>query len=130
MKKLIMSMMLFGAGLFFLASCESQSRVDELKDFVEKVKSEGSEYTEKQWEAANEEFSELLEKLESYEDLSAEELKEMARLQGEYAATAFKNQSKDALEKAGAILDGFMEGLTGNDSEGNDSENKEKDNKE
>ena len=62
---------LFGLSLLLLNSCGKQDRVEELKDFVEKVQKEGSSYTEKKWEEVNEEFSELLQKLNSYEDLSA-----------------------------------------------------------
>ena len=100
-----------------LSSCESKSRVEELKDFVEKVQKEGSSYTEKQWKEANEEFSKLLDKLNEYEDMTPEEIQEIAKLQGEYAAKAFKEQAGKAMEKAGAALDGFMQGLTGGDEE-------------
>ena len=100
-----------------LSSCESKSRVEELKYFVEKVQKEGSSYTEKQWKEANEEFSKLLDKLNEYEDMTPEEIQEIAKLQGEYAAKAFKEQAGKAMEKAGAALDGFMQGLTGGDEE-------------
>ena len=64
--------------------------MDELKDFVEQICEEGGTYTEEQWEKVNNKFSELLEKLESYDDLTPEELNEIAWLQGKYAAEAFK----------------------------------------
>ena len=32
-------------------------------------------------------------------------------------ANAFKNQAGEALEKAGAVIDGFLEGLSGDDKE-------------
>ena len=56
-------------------------------------------------------FTELLEKAENCKDLTQEDLYEIARLQGEYAAAAFKSQGKGAMEKAGAIMNGFMDGL-------------------
>ena len=96
--------------------------MEELKDFVEKVQKEGSSYTEKKWEEVNEEFTELLQKLNSYEDLSAEELRGIAELQGQYAATVFKEHAGKAMEKAGAVLDGFVEGLTGDDENGEQAE--------
>lgn len=117
MKKLLMAALLGGASLLCLSSCESKSRVEELKDFVEKVQKEGSSYTEKQWKEANEEFSKLLDKLNEYEDMTPEEIQEISKLQGEYAAKAFKEQAGKAMEKAGAALDGFMQGLTGGDEE-------------
>ena len=120
MKKLFMAALLGGASLLCLGSCESKSRVDELKEFVEKVEKEGSSYTEEQWEEVNEEFSKMLDKLNEYEDMTPEELQEVAKLQGEFAAKAFKEQAGKAMEKAGAMLDGFMQGLTGDTGEEED----------
>ena len=120
MKKLFMAALLGGASLLCLGSCESKSRVDELKEFVEKVEKEGSSYTEKQWEEVNEEYSKMLDKLNEYEDMTPEELQEVAKLQGEFAAKAFKEQAGKAMEKAGAMLDGFMQGLTGDTEEEED----------
>lgn len=120
MKKLFMAALLGGASLLCLGSCESKSRVDELKEFVEKVEKEGSSYTEEQWEEVNEEFSKMLDKLNEYEDMTPEELQEVAKLQGEFAAKAFKEQAGKAMEKAGAVLDGFMQGLTGDTEEEED----------
>lgn len=125
MKKLFMAALLGGASLLCLGSCESKSRVDELKEFVEKVEKEGSSYTEEQWEEVNEEFSKMLDKLNEYEDMTPEELQEVAKLQGEFAAKAFKEQAGKAMEKAGAMLDGFMQGLTGDtEKEEDDSTDK------
>jgi len=120
MKKMFMAALLGGASLLCLGSCESKSRVDELKEFVEKVEKEGSSYTEEQWEEVNEEFSKMLDKLNEYEDMTPEELQEVAKLQGEFAAKAFKEQAGKAMEKAGAMLDGFMQGLTGDTEEEED----------
>lgn len=120
MKKLFMAALLGGASLLCLGSCESKSRVDELKEFVEKVEKEGSSYTEEQWEEVNEEFRKMLDKLNEYEDMTPEELQEVAKLQGEFAAKAFKEQAGKAMEKAGAMLDGFMQGLTGDTEEEED----------
>ena len=113
MKKLFMAALLGGASLLCLGSCESKSRVDELKEFVEKVEKEGSSYTEEQWEEVNEEFSKMLDKLNEYEDMTPEELQEVAKLQGEFAAKAFKEQAGKAMDKAGAMLHGFMPCWTG-----------------
>ena len=118
-----MAAMLLAAGLFFLSSCESKGPVAELKAFVEKVQEEGGTYTEQQWAEANEEFSQLLEKVNEAQDMTAEELQEVARLQGEFAAKAFKEQAGEALEKAGALLDGFLGGLS--DDEDTDNQPQE-----
>lgn len=98
-----------------IGACQSKSsRINDLKDFVEEIQKESEDYTNEQWEKANERFSQLLDKLNSYDDLSQEELEEMARLQGQYAATVFKHSGKaimEQMEKAGAVLDGFFEGM-------------------
>ena len=112
MKRQIVSLMFAAMGVGLLGACgSSESRISDLKDFVEEVSKDGEKYSEEQWEKANKKFSELLEKVESYDDLSTEELTEVAKLQGVYAAQAFKSQGKGAMEKAGAIMNGFMDGL-------------------
>ena len=126
MKKLAISLCL-AAGLTLtaggiLTACSGNSRIDDFKELVEQVKEDGSTYTKEQWKKANAKFTELLDKINSYEDLTDEELREVGRLQGEYAAVAFKANMQEAakgLEKAGVMLDGFFEGLTGD--EDNDS---------
>ena len=106
-----------------LVSAHKRSTLlEELKVLIKQIEEEGSSYTDKKWEEVNEEFSELLQKLNSYEDLSAEELREIAELQGQYAATVFKEHAGKAMEKAGAVLDGFVEGLTGDDENGEQAE--------
>ena len=113
MKKYILP--LLAAGILSLSACQSKSsRIDDLKDFVEEIQKDGEDYTQEQWEKANKKFSQLLDKINSYEDLSEDELKEVAKLQGQYAATVFKNSEKaimEQMEKAGAVLDGFFEGI-------------------
>lgn len=114
MKKYIL-LALLTAGIFYLTSCQSKSsRIDDLKEFVEDIQKDSKDYTQEQWEKANEKFGQLLEKINSYDDLSEEELKEVAKLQGQYAATVFKNSGKaimEQMEKAGIALDGFLEGI-------------------
>ena len=98
-----------------IGACQSKSsRIDDLKDFVEEIQKDGKDYSQEQWEKANKKFSQLLDKINSYEYLSEDELKEVAKLQGQYAATVFKNSGKaimEQMEKAGAALDGFLEGV-------------------
>ena len=99
MKKYIL-FPLFAVAIMCFSSCHSQKgRMDDLKDFVEKIQEEGKDYTLDQWEEANERFQKLLDKINSYEDLTKEELEEMAKLQGQYAATVFKNSGKSIMEQ-------------------------------
>ena len=127
MKKYILP--LLAAGILSLSACQSKSsRIDDLKDFVEEIQKDGEDYTQEQWEKANKKFSQLLDKINSYEDLSEDELKEVSKLQGQYASTVFKNSGKaimEQMEKAGAVLDGFLEGV----DQGLDDNNEEDENK-
>ena len=114
MKKYIL-FPLFAVAIMCFPPCHSQKgRMDDLKDFVEKIQEEGKDYTLDQWKEANERFQKLLDKINSYEDLTKEELEEMAKLQGQYAATVFKNSGKSIMEqmqKAGVALDSLEEGF-------------------
>lgn len=127
MKKYLL-LALFAIGIMGFQSCQSkQGRIDDLKDFVEEIQKDSEDYTQEQWEKANEEFSQLLDKINSYEDLSEDELKEVAKLQGQYAATVFKNSGKaimEQMEKAGAVLDGFFEGIDQGLDNNEEDENK------
>lgn len=129
MRKQIVALMLLAVSAVFFEACKEKSRVNELKDFVEEVKEKGGTYTEEQWEKANKKFSEILEKLGKYDDLNTEELKEMGRLQGEYAANVFKAQREkvmEEMEKAGAVINGFFDASGGIDNK-NDNQNKKED---
>ena len=123
MKKLIVGLMV-GLGILLLDACQSKtSRIEDLRNFVEQLSEDCEDYTAEQWEKANDEFSQLLDKINSYDDLTKEELEEVARLQGQYAATVFKNSGKavmEEIEKAGVALDGFLNGL----NEGLENEDK------
>ena len=123
MKKLIVGLMV-GLGILLLDACQSKtSRIDDLRNFVEQLSEDCEDYTAEQWEKANDEFSQLLDKINSYDDLTKEELEEVVRLQGQYAATVFKNSGKavmEEMEKAGVALDGFLNGL----NEGLENEDK------
>ena len=82
MKKYIL-FPLFAVAVMCFSSCHSQKgRMDDLKDFVEKIQEEGKDYTLDQWKEANERFQKLLDKINSYEDLTKEELEEMAKCKG------------------------------------------------
>lgn len=115
MKKYILPVLLVLSMMGFQSCQSNQSRIDDLKDLVEDIQDNGKDYSAKQWEEASAKFDKLLEKINSYDDLSQEELEEVAKLQGQYAATVFKNSGKaimEQMEKAGAAIDGFIEGIS------------------
>ncbi len=116
-----MTLMLLAASMILAGACKDKSRISELKDFVEKTCKEGQAYTDEQWEKANDKFYELLEKTSGYEDITSEELHEIAVLQGRYAAAAFSlrsQKSMDELYREGDVMGILMEDpdATGDDS--------------
>lgn len=115
MKKYILPAFLALSMMSFQSCQSNQSRIDDLKDLVEEIQDNGKDYSAEQWEEASAKFDKLLEKINSYDDLSQEELEEVAKLQGQYAATVFKNSGKaimEEMEKAGSALGGFVEGFS------------------
>ncbi len=118
MKKLLFMLLL---ALVTLTACQpsAASYIDDLKEFVEKVAEEGSEYTAEQWEEVSKEFDELIKKAEELEDLTDEQKKEIMKLQGKFSGTVMKKgfdtlmkDLGEEMEKAGEALEGFLEGLS------------------
>lgn len=105
----------FAAFSLGCVSCQSKSdRIEDLREFVEDLSNESEEFTDEQIEKISEEFSEMSEKLDEYEDLTPEEVKEIAKIKGKYASTMIKKSGssiKKNMDKAGKALEGFMEGL-------------------
>ena len=108
-------------GFFMLSSCQptAEGYINELRDLVEKIAEEGSEYSEEQWEKISQEFDELKEKAEELEGLTEEQKKEIAKLQGKFSGAmmrgGFDKLMKDAgkeLEKAGEAIKGFLDGMS------------------
>lgn len=121
MKKLLFVLLI---GCFVLTSCQptAEGYISDLKDLVEKVAEEGSEYSEEQLEKISQEFDELVKKAEELEELTDEQKKEIIKLQGKFSGAVMKGGFdkliKDAgkeLEKAGEAIKGFMEGVTEED---------------
>lgn len=109
---------------FALTACQpsAASYIEDMKDFVEKVAEEGSEYTSEQWEEVSREFDELVQRAQELDGLTDEQKKEIMKLQGKFSGTVMKkgfdSLMKDAgkeLEKAGEAIEGFLEGLSEED---------------
>ncbi|MBE6284332.1 MAG: hypothetical protein E7098_08320 [Mediterranea massiliensis] len=124
MKKLFFTLLI---AAFALTACKpsAEKYIDDLKDLVERIAEEGSEYTSEQWEEVSQEFEALIEKVQQLEGLTDEQKQEIMKLQGKFSGTmmkkGFDSLMKDAdkimkdagseLEKAGKAIEGFLEGL-------------------
>ncbi len=109
MKKVVLMLL----ALIALSACQTKdSYVKDFSDFVDKVKVEAADYTEKDWEKADQKFSRL--STETYakfeEELSTEEKAQIVKLQAVYAGVKMKAGVKDAAKKVDKLLDGLKGG--------------------
>ena len=92
------------AMMVMMTACQ-QSKEDyikEFKSFVEEVSEECADYTEADWEDVSKEFEALVKQAKQYEDLTAEEMMEIAAIQTKYAGI----QAKKGFNK---VIDGVKD---------------------
>ena len=108
--------------LCFLAACDKkQYAIDNLSEFVEKVKKEAPEYTSKDWEEADREYDEIIAEIEKY-DYSTKETERIAELKGKYDGIKFKDTVEDAVDGVDKVFHevkgrakGVINGILGNE---------------
>lgn len=96
------------AMVVMMTACQ-QSKEDYIKEFenfVEEVSEECADYTEAQWKEVAEEFELLVKKAEKFQDMTAEDKLELAKLQAKYAGI----QAKKGIDK---VIDGVKDFLGG-----------------
>ena len=107
--------------LVFTACDRKQHAIDNLSDFVEKVKKNAPEYTTADWEEVDKEYDEIIAEIEKY-DYSSKETERIAELKGKYVGIKTKDSAKDLIDSVdktlhevkGAIK-GFKDGILGNE---------------
>jgi len=83
--------------LFVLTACDKKQRaIDNLSDFVEKVRKNAPDYTDKDWEEVDKEYDEIMTEIEKYE-YSEKEAERIGELQGRLDAIKVKNGGKDVI---------------------------------
>ena len=105
-----------------LTACDKkQHAIDNLSDFVEKVKKEAPEYTSKDWEEVDKEYDEIIAEIEKY-DYSSEETKRIAELKGKYIGIKTKDDVRDlfnsvdkTLQEIKGTVKGIKDGILGNE---------------
>lgn len=117
MKKTIRMALVASLTILSLSACQPTAKdcIEDLQDLVEEVKENGKDYTEEQWADVQERYDKLVEKAEQIKEMTPEETRELAKVQGAYAAEIVKDGAdnlRKGMEKAGKALEGFMEGLT------------------
>lgn len=114
MRKYFYIIAIFALSLGMMSCQKNSDRIEELREFVEEFGEDSKKYTEDQLEKIDDKYSAMLEKLEDMDDLTPEEVKEIARIKGKYAAAVLKKSGESIMEKmdtAGKAIEGFLEGL-------------------
>ena len=96
--------MVLMAMVVMMTACQQskQDYIKEFENFVEEVYEECEDYTEEQWKEVAEEFELLVKKAEKFQDLTAEDKLELAKVQAKYAGI----QAKKGIDK---VIDGVKD---------------------
>lgn len=125
MKKIIFSLSLLVIAL--LTSCDKkQSAIDDLENFSQELKENSSDYSNQDWEEANEQYQLLVEQIDQYE-YTDEELKEIGKLKARCLKQMTKGamkQFQDGIHSITKQMEGAIEEF-GIDSEDDDSDDSE-----
>ncbi len=102
--------------ILVLVSCDKkQGAIDHLAEFTEKLKTENTNYTSQDWDAAATEFESIQKELQQYK-YTDEELKEIGRLEGVCYGYFTKAEMKAFGEKIRGLskeLEGGIKGFVG-----------------
>ena len=112
MKKLTYILLLALAATFTACQQTRTGVIADINHLIETVEEDGAEYTEKQWEKANQKFEDLCNEADELTDWSAEETAELAKAKAKYLGVQLKKNSEKAAKSAGKALEGLMEGLS------------------
>lgn len=129
MKKILfLSFMAFICTLVFTACDKKQHAIDNLSSFVEEVKKNAPEYTDKDWEEADKKYDEIIAEIEKY-DYSSQETERIAELKGKYVGIKTKDSAKDLIDSVEKTLHevkgsikGFKDGILGNKMQPHENE--------
>lgn len=114
MKIILIVLAAFVCSISFQASAATKNIVADFKTLVEKVEKNGSEFTEKQWNRANDDFSSLVEKFKkNKEKFTNEERSQIHDYIGRYKAAVmncdFESIKNGAVEVYNTVADAASE---------------------
>ena len=109
-----------------LSACSTRiGPVNDLASLAEKVKNDSPRFTEEDWASVINDLDAIEKRMESYKsEYSAEELQEIGRLKGiilaqltKYSVKSFKSQIEKAINESEGLVEGFLNGLSSEQSE-------------
>jgi len=114
--------------IVFTACDKKQHALDNLSSFVEEVKKNAPEYTNKDWEEADKKYDEIIAEIDKY-DYSSQETERIAELKGKYVGIKTKDSAKDLIDSVEKTLHevkgsikGFKDGILGNKMQPHENE--------
>ena len=105
----------------FMSSCQTQTKeekvISKMKALAERVESNNDTYSDAEWDKVTNEFDALQKEAKEC-DFSADQLKDLAKVEAELTATIAKQGAKrigsdikDAIEEGKEMLDGVIDGI-------------------
>ena len=107
--------------LAFMSSCQTQTKeekvISKMKALAERVESNNDTYSDAEWDKVTNEFDALQKEAKEC-DFSADQLKDLAKVEAELTAAIAKQGAKrigsdimDAIEEGKEMLDGVIDGI-------------------
>ena len=105
----------------FMSSCQTQTKeekvISKMKALAERVESNNETYSDAEWEKVTNEFDALQKEAKDC-DFSADQLKDLAKVEAELTTAIAKQGAKrvgsdikDAIEEGKEMLDGVIDGI-------------------
>jgi endonuclease I len=105
----------------FMSSCQTQTKeekvISKMKALAERVESNNETYSDAEWEKVTNEFDALQKEAKEC-DFSADQLKDLAKVEAELTTAIAKQGAKrvgsdikDAIEEGKEMLDGVIDGI-------------------
>ena len=115
MKKL--ALLLTCSCILLLISCsdEKTDTLNDLEAITEELTTKSADYTQEDWDIAENQFGLICEKLDQYE-YTDEQLKHIGKLKGKCTAVFARKKASDfknSFHRIGKEVEGFIEGVTG-----------------
>ena len=114
MRKLALLLTCFCTLLFMGCSDEKTDALNDLEAITEEITTKSADYTQEDWDIAENQFGLICEELEQYE-YTDEQLKHIGKLKGKCTAVLARKKASDlknSLHRIGKEAEGFIEGIT------------------
>jgi hypothetical protein len=119
-----MGMLFLGLSVLTQSCDKKQSQIDQIDSIVKRAEQNKDVLSEMDWKNLDEKMQKLQYNLENNrKEYSEEQIRQVGKLQGKYAALLIKKELKDfqkSVNNLGSQMEGFIEGIT----DSSDNQNK------